>query len=86
VLGPFREFIAAVGAALHEAGLPLVGDPRNGIFRVYRDVRYSPDKRLYKTHTGAVLTRSSRKRDPGLLSSCGTGGIDGGGRVLAPGA
>src|SRR5271169_68381 len=67
VLGPFRELIAAVGAALHEAGLPLVGDARHGIFRIYRDVRFSPDKRLYKTHAGAVLTRSGGKRDPGLL-------------------
>ena len=58
VLGPLRELIAAVGAALQEAGLPLVGDPRHGIFRIYRDVRFSPDKRLYKTHAGAVLTRS----------------------------
>ena len=67
VLGPFRELIAAVGAALHEAGLPLVGDPRHGLFRIYRDVRFSPDQRQYKTHAGAVLTRSGRKRDPGLL-------------------
>jgi uncharacterized protein (TIGR02453 family) len=67
VLGPFRELIAAVGAAVHEAGLPLGGDPRHGIFRIYHDVRFSPDKRLYKMHAGAVLTRSGRKRDPGLL-------------------
>src|SRR5215813_6224260 len=67
VLGPFRELIVAVGAALHEAGVPLVGDPRHGIFRIYRDVRFSPDKRLYKTHAGAVLTRSGRRRDPGVL-------------------
>jgi len=67
VLEPLRELIIAVGAALHEAGLPLVGDARHGIFRIYRDVRFSPDKRLYKTHAGAVLTRSGRKRDPGLL-------------------
>jgi uncharacterized protein (TIGR02453 family) len=67
VLGPFRELIAAVGAALHQAGLPLVGDPRRGIFRIYRDVRFSKDKRLYKTHAGAVLTRSGDKRNPGLL-------------------
>src|SRR5207248_10641060 len=67
VLAPFRELIAAVGGALHEAGLPLVGDPRHGIFRIYRDVRFSPDKRLYKTHAGAVLTRSGNKRDPGLV-------------------
>jgi len=67
VLGPFRELIVVVGAALRKAGLPLIGDARHGIFRIYRDVRFSPDKRLYKTHAGAVLTRSGRKRDPGLL-------------------
>jgi uncharacterized protein (TIGR02453 family) len=67
VLAPFRQLIVAVGEALHEAGVPLVGDARHGIFRIYRDVRFSPDKRLYKTHAGAVLTRSGRKRDPGLL-------------------
>ncbi len=67
VLAPFRHLIVAVAAALEEAGLPLVGDPRRSIFRIYRDVRFSPDKRLYKTHAGAVLTRSGSKRDPGLL-------------------
>lgn len=67
VLAPFRALIAAVGGALAEAGIPLSGDPVRSIFRIYRDVRFSPDKRLYKTHAGAVLTRSGGKRDPGLL-------------------
>ena len=67
VLTPFRELIAAVGAALQDVEIPLVGDPQRSIFRIYRDVRFSPDKRLYKTHAGAVLTRSGGKRDPGLL-------------------
>src|SRR5437764_13311968 len=67
VLAPFRALVAAVGAALGEAGIPLAGDPLRSIFRIYRDVRFSPDKRLYKTHAGAVLTRSGGKRDPGLL-------------------
>src|SRR5437762_5766718 len=67
VLVPFRHLIVAIGAALEEAGLKLVGDPQRSIFRIYRDVRFSPDKRLYKTHAGAVLTRSGGKRDPGLL-------------------
>ncbi len=67
VLAPFRALVGAVGAALGEAGIPLAGDPLRSIFRIYRDVRFSADKRLYKTHAGAVLTRSGGKRDPGLL-------------------
>jgi uncharacterized protein (TIGR02453 family) len=67
ILAPFRDLILAVGAALHQEGLPLVADPRRAIFRIYRDVRFSRDKRLYKTHAGAVLTRSGDKRNPGLL-------------------
>jgi uncharacterized protein (TIGR02453 family) len=67
VLAPFRELIVAVGETLSRAGLPLLGDPRRGIFRIYRDVRFSPDKRLYKTHAGAVLTRSGGRREPGVL-------------------
>ena len=67
VLAPFRNLITALGAALSRAGVPLVGDPGRGIFRIYRDVRFSSDKRLYKTHAGAVLTRSGSKRDPGLV-------------------
>ncbi|MBV8492535.1 MAG: DUF2461 domain-containing protein [Alphaproteobacteria bacterium] len=67
VLAPFRALIAAVAEALADAGIPLSGDPVRSIFRIYRDVRFSPDKRLYKTHAGAVLTRSGGKRDPGLL-------------------
>src|SRR5204863_9410285 len=67
VAAPFRALIGSASAALAEAGLPLTGDPDRGMFRIYRDVRFSPDKRLYKTHAGAVLTRSGGKRDPGLL-------------------
>ena len=67
VLAPLRELIAAVADGLQRAGLPLTGDPKRATFRIYRDVRFSPDKRPYKTHAGAVLTRSGGKRDPGLL-------------------
>lgn len=67
ILVPLRHLIVAVTATQRRAGLPLVGDPKRGIFRIYRDVRFSPDKRLYKTHAAAVLTRSGDKRDPGVL-------------------
>jgi uncharacterized protein (TIGR02453 family) len=67
ILVPLRELVAAVGAALAQEGLPLIGDPRRGVFRIYRDIRFSADKRPYKTHAGAVLTRSGGRRDPGVL-------------------
>jgi len=69
VVAPLRELIAALGPALDAAGLPLRGDPGRAIFRIYRDVRFAADKRLYKTHAGAVLTRSGGKRDPACSTS-----------------
>ena len=67
VLTPFRALVTALGEALEMAGVPLKGDPARGIFRIYRDVRFSANKQLYKTHQGGVLTRSGGKGDPGLL-------------------
>jgi uncharacterized protein (TIGR02453 family) len=67
VLAPFRALMTALSTALEVAGVPLASDPDRGIFRIYRDVRFSANKQLYKTHQGAVLTRSGGKGDPGLL-------------------
>jgi uncharacterized protein (TIGR02453 family) len=67
ILAPFRALLTALSAAFAVLGVPLVGDPARGIFRLYRDVRFSANKQLYKTHQGAVLTRSGGKGDPGLL-------------------
>jgi uncharacterized protein (TIGR02453 family) len=67
VLAPFRSLLTTLTEALDMAGIPLAGDPDRGIFRIYRDVRFSANKQLYKTHQGAVLTRSGGKGDPGLL-------------------
>jgi uncharacterized protein (TIGR02453 family) len=67
VLKPFRALVSTLGKALEMAGVPLKGDPDRGIFRIYRDVRFSANKQLYKTHQGGVLTRSGGKGDPGLL-------------------
>jgi uncharacterized protein (TIGR02453 family) len=60
VLAPFRALLVALSQALEAAGIPLVGDPDRGIFRIYRDVRFSANKQLYKTHQGGVLTRAAR--------------------------
>jgi uncharacterized protein (TIGR02453 family) len=36
-------------------------DARDCLFRIYRDVRFSPDKRPYKTHFGSYIARGGRK-------------------------
>jgi uncharacterized protein (TIGR02453 family) len=50
---PALRFITDFGAPLHEIAPHLVADPRpsrGSMFRIYRDVRFSADKRPYKTH------------------------------------
>ncbi len=64
---PFGDLVEALAAALADAGLPLKGDRKSSLFRLHRDVRFAKDKNPYKTHAGAVLTRSGAKNDPGLL-------------------
>lgn len=59
--------IEALNPALAARGLPLAGDPKKSLFRIHRDVRFSKDKRPYKTHISATLTRDGQKLSPGLL-------------------
>jgi uncharacterized protein (TIGR02453 family) len=47
--------------------LPLAGEPEKAVFRIYRDVRFAKDKRPYKTHCGASLSRTGAKLAPGLF-------------------
>ena len=49
------------------ADLPLTGHPKRSRFRIYRDTRFSDDKRPYKTNLGAVFDRSGAKKKPGVV-------------------
>lgn len=68
---PAVAFILAVGEVLDEISPELRADPRpvgGSLFRIHRDVRFSRDKRPYKTATG-IQFRHARGRDahaPGL--------------------
>ena len=53
---PLLEFIAAFAEPLGEIAPRFVADPRpagGSMFRIHRDVRFSKDKRPYKTHAAA---------------------------------
>ena len=64
---PFRCLVADFARRAPAAGLPLTGDPKRSLFRIYRDTRFSKNKQPYKTHVGAVLSRSGGRKDPGAL-------------------
>ncbi|GFK95543.1 hypothetical protein NNJEOMEG_03409 [Fundidesulfovibrio magnetotacticus] len=64
---PLGALAGAVSARVRELGLPLQGDARTALFRINRDVRFSPDKSPYKTHAGAVITRSGSRKEQGLF-------------------
>lgn len=67
VVAPMVALLGDLTAAFAKSGIPLKADGKKSIFRVHRDVRFSKDKSPYKTHCGAVMTRSGSKRDNGLL-------------------
>lgn len=64
---PLECLVADLAARLPDAGVPLTGDPRRALFRIYRDTRFSKNKDPYKTHVGMYLTRSGDKNEDGGL-------------------
>lgn len=64
---PMGLLVEALSAALKADKIPLKGDRFSSLFRINRDIRFSPDKSPYKTHAGAVLTPSGAKNDQGLI-------------------
>jgi uncharacterized protein (TIGR02453 family) len=57
----FHAFVAQViaGIAEWDEGVRWV-DPRDCVYRIYRDVRFSPDKTPYKTTFSAVISERGR--------------------------
>ena len=67
IKGPLGDLVEDLAARFAKAKMPLKGDRKASLFRIYRDVRFAKDKSPYKTNAGAVLTRTGTKNDPGLL-------------------
>jgi uncharacterized protein (TIGR02453 family) len=64
---PMMCFVAQFAAEARRRGLPLTGTPEHNLFRIYRDTRFSKDKRPYKTHVSCWLTPSGRREEDGGL-------------------
>jgi uncharacterized protein (TIGR02453 family) len=67
LFGPLQSLVADATNALHKARIPLGGDPKRSVFRIYRDIRFSTDKSPYKTNVGAFLRREDAADAPGGL-------------------
>src|ERR1700719_2719457 len=67
LLEPLRALVADATEAMRKAKIPIGADPQRSTFRIYRDIRFSPDKRPYKTSLGAYLPAHGGHDEPGGL-------------------
>jgi len=58
---PFQNFIADVIEHAKMFDPNILITPKDAIFRIYKDTRFSKDKTPYKLHTSAVVSRGGRK-------------------------
>src|SRR5947199_9856780 len=54
---PMRELVEAVNAAIRRFAPEYITDPDKAIYRIYRDTRFSKDKKPYKEHIAASFPR-----------------------------
>ncbi len=64
VMTPAKAFVVAMGERLREISPEVYAEPavNRSIFRIYRDVRFSPDKTPYKTHLGLWFWEGDGKK------------------------
>jgi uncharacterized protein (TIGR02453 family) len=62
VLQPARALVAALGLRLYEIAPAIQADTGASIFRIQRDLRFSKDKRPYKTSLALWLWEGDRPR------------------------
>ncbi len=61
---PALQFIGSFAPRLHEISPHFTADPhpsRGSLFRIYRDTRFSSDKKPYKTHVGMSFNHEAGK-------------------------
>ena len=64
IVEPMTEFVAAMGVRFDKMQIRFVADPRphgGSMFRIYRDTRFSKDKRPYKLHAACHFRHEAGK-------------------------
>jgi uncharacterized protein (TIGR02453 family) len=54
---PMRQLVDALNLALHDFAPEYQTEPDKAIFRIYRDIRFSKNKKPYKEHIAATFHR-----------------------------
>ena len=67
VRGPMASFVESLALAFGAHDIPLTGSAERSLFRINRDVRFSKDKRPYKTNVAALMTRDGTKQGKGVF-------------------
>jgi uncharacterized protein (TIGR02453 family) len=65
VMAPSVRFVAEAGARLKEISPHITADPKpfgGSVSRIYRDTRFSKDKRPYNTHIGIHFSHDAMKK------------------------
>lgn len=65
VRGPMIELLARLGEDFRAFAPELISDPRVCLYRIYRDTRFSDDKRPLKTHIAAHFPARGLPRNEG---------------------
>jgi len=60
---PSIRFVCEAAEPLHSISPQLRSDPKSSMFRIYRDIRFSSDKRPYKTHVGLQFSHGGGGKD-----------------------
>ncbi|MGA2298361.1 MAG: DUF2461 domain-containing protein [FCB group bacterium] len=58
IKGTSQALVSDMAERFAMLGMPYVADPKRSIFRIYRDIRFSPNKDPYKTNTGVFFPYS----------------------------
>ncbi len=70
---PFKVFVQSIIDILKKEDKKIAIEPKDAIFRINRDIRFSKDKTPYKLHVGAIISPAGKKDKgyPGLYMELG---------------
>ncbi|MEL6866859.1 MAG: DUF2461 domain-containing protein [Bacteroidota bacterium] len=58
---PFAALLQSITESLNDHGHEIEIAPKDMVFRINRDIRFSKDKSPYKTHLSAIISKRGRK-------------------------